>query len=117
MHAWFAVHQIHPAVVEVKGLHQFGLSAIHGQSVVETIKEVRLSKSLYSQYGGADWDIRWLESLKPSTYSVLNYLKIHLPEVSFFLSFIVITISTTGGNQPNNLVFFFLLIPQMVGVI
>ncbi|XP_078151803.1 putative galacturonosyltransferase 15 isoform X3 [Carex rostrata] len=80
MHAWFALHQAHPAVVEVKGLHQFDLSADLGRSVVETIKEVRLSKSMYSQYGGGDWEVKWLESLKPSSYSLLNYLKIHLPE-------------------------------------
>lgn len=102
MHAWFALHQVHPAVVEVKGLHQFDLSAVHGRSVVKTIKEVRLSKSVYSQYGGADWEFKWLESLKPSTYSLLNYLKIHLPEVS---SFLFIYYSTS--NQPKNLVLFF----------
>lgn len=85
MHAWFALHQAHPAVVEVKGLHQFDLSADLGRSVVDTIKEVRLSKSMYGQYGGGDWEVKWLESLKPSSYSLLNYLKIHLPEVSFSL--------------------------------
>ncbi|KAJ1689526.1 hypothetical protein LUZ63_013681 [Rhynchospora breviuscula] len=79
MHAWFALHEVYPAVVEVKGLHQFDLST-RFPSVVETIKEVRLSKSVYGRYGGAEWEVKWLESLKPSTYSLLNYLKMHLPE-------------------------------------
>ncbi|KAJ3695116.1 hypothetical protein LUZ60_000493 [Juncus effusus] len=55
MHAWFAMNRVYPAVLEVKGLHQFEWSVGAGSSVEET---VRLSK----------------------TELVLDYLKIHLPQ-------------------------------------
>jgi hypothetical protein len=85
MHSWFALHPVSPAVVEVKGLHQFDWrdgDAI--ASVMRTIDEVQKSSLGYHQLydGAAEREVRRLEASKPSTFSPLNYLKIHLPEVN-----------------------------------
>ncbi|KAG8077783.1 hypothetical protein GUJ93_ZPchr0007g5222 [Zizania palustris] len=83
MHSWFALHPVSPAVVEVKGLHQFdwrdaGVIA----SVMRTIEEVQRTTLDYHQRddGSVLREYRRLEASKPSTFSLLNYLKIHLPE-------------------------------------
>ncbi|XP_062206740.1 probable galacturonosyltransferase 15 [Phragmites australis] len=82
MHSWFALHPVSPAVVEVKGLHQFDWR--DGDviaSVMRTIEEVQKSSLDYHQCdGSAEREYRRLEASKPSTFSLLNYLKIHLPE-------------------------------------
>ncbi|TVU01588.1 hypothetical protein EJB05_52960 [Eragrostis curvula] len=82
MHAWFALHPVSPAVVEVKGLHQFDWR--DGEvvaSVMRTVDEVQKSSLDYHRCGGSDErEYRRLEASKPSTFSLLNYLKIHLPE-------------------------------------
>ncbi|XP_047061009.1 probable galacturonosyltransferase 15 [Lolium rigidum] len=83
MHSWFALHPVSPAIVEVKGLHQFDWrdgDAI--ASVMRTIDEVQKSSLGYHQLydGAAEREVRRLEASKPSTFSPLNYLKIHLPE-------------------------------------
>jgi galacturonosyltransferase 12/13/14/15 len=85
MHSWFALHPVSPAVVEVKGLHQFDWrdgDAI--ASVMRTIDEVQKSSLDYHQLcdGSVEREYRRLEATKPSTFSILNYLKIHLPEVN-----------------------------------
>lgn len=85
MHSWFALHPVSPAVVEVRGLHQFdwrdaGVVA----SVMRTVEEVQRSSLEYHQCdGSAEREHRRLEASKPSTFSLLNYLKIHLPEVKW----------------------------------
>ncbi|CAD6340673.1 unnamed protein product, partial [Miscanthus lutarioriparius] len=82
MHSWFALHPVSPAVVEVRGLHQFdwrdaGVVA----SVMRTVEEVQRSSLEYHQCdGSAEREHRQLEASRPSTFSLLNYLKIHLPE-------------------------------------
>ncbi|XP_062220133.1 probable galacturonosyltransferase 15 isoform X2 [Phragmites australis] len=82
MHSWFALHPVSPAVVEVKGLHQFDWR--DGDviaSVMRTIEEVQKSSLDFHQCdGSAERENRRLEASKPSTFSLLNYLKIHLPE-------------------------------------
>uniref|UniRef100_A0A0E0N1Y3 Hexosyltransferase n=1 Tax=Oryza rufipogon TaxID=4529 RepID=A0A0E0N1Y3_ORYRU len=82
MHSWFALHPVSPAVVEVKGLHQFDWrdgGAI--ASVMRTIEEVQRSSMEYHQCDASVVrEYRRLEASKPSTFSLLNYLKIHLPE-------------------------------------
>lgn len=81
MHAWFALNPIPPAIVEVKGLHQFDWPAHVNDMVMETVEEIHHSSLVYHYYSGADEEYRRLEALKPSTFSVLNYLRIHLPEL------------------------------------
>ncbi|VAH63752.1 unnamed protein product [Triticum turgidum subsp. durum] len=51
---------------------------------MRTIDEVQKSSLDYHQLcdGSVEREYRRLEATKPSTFSILNYLKIHLPEVN-----------------------------------
>lgn len=80
MHSWFALHPVPPAVVEVRGLHQLAWrDAGAVASVMRTVEEVRRSSLDWyrRQCGGGSS----AEETRPSAFSLLNYLKIHLPEV------------------------------------
>lgn len=81
MHSWFALNPIFPAVVEVKGLHQFDWPADVNALVTETIEEIHWSSLAHRQHNGANEGYKRLEALNPSAFSLLNYLRIHLPEL------------------------------------
>ncbi|KAJ0971449.1 hypothetical protein J5N97_019408 [Dioscorea zingiberensis] len=81
MHSWFALNPIFPAVIEVKGLHQFDWPAHVNALVMETIEEIHQSSLVHHQQNGVNEEYRWLEALNPSAFSLLNYLRIHLPEL------------------------------------
>lgn len=87
MHAWFSVNTVDSAVVEVKGLHQYDWShevnvgvkemlEIHNQiwnHNFQSLKEENL------EYGSEIY--HKLDVLSPSSFSLLNHLRIYLPEV------------------------------------
>ncbi|KAG0494287.1 hypothetical protein HPP92_005281 [Vanilla planifolia] len=78
MHAWFALNSVGSAIVEVKGLHQFDWPPDVNAIIMETIHAIQDCLAAY----------RGHEALSPSTFSLLNYFRIHLPEViSIFLSY------------------------------
>ncbi|WOL11112.1 putative galacturonosyltransferase 15 [Canna indica] len=81
MHAWFALYPVLPAVVEVRGLHQFDFAPDINAVIMDTAEELRQSSYAYRYYRGADEEYRRLLALKPSTFSLLNYMRIHLPEL------------------------------------
>jgi galacturonosyltransferase 12/13/14/15 len=89
MHSWFALHPVPPAVVEVRGLHQLAWrDAGAVASVMRTVQEVRRSSLDWyrrRQCGGGSAEEerkrRRVDETRPSAFSLLNYLKIHLPEV------------------------------------
>lgn len=92
MHSWFALHPVPPAVVEVRGLHQLAWrDAGAVASVMRTVQEVRRSSLDWyhrRQCGGGSSAeererrrVHDASSTRPSAFSLLNYLKIHLPEV------------------------------------
>ncbi|THU70717.1 hypothetical protein C4D60_Mb08t27900 [Musa balbisiana] len=81
MHAWFAIHPVFPAILEVRGLHQFDFPPDVNAVIMDTVEELHRSSSAYRYYRGADEDSRRLLALKPSTFSLLNYMGIHLPEL------------------------------------
>ncbi|XP_065017523.1 probable galacturonosyltransferase 15 [Musa acuminata AAA Group] len=81
MHAWFAIHPVFPAILEVRGLHQFDFPPDVNAVIMDTVEELHRSSSAYRYYRGADEDSRRLLALKPSTFSLLNYMRIHLPEL------------------------------------
>ncbi|XP_010924681.2 probable galacturonosyltransferase 15 isoform X2 [Elaeis guineensis] len=81
MHAWFALNPVPPAIVEVKGLHQYDWPDHVNDMVMGTVEEIHQSSSAYQYFSRADEEYGRLEALKPSTFSVLNYLRIHLPEL------------------------------------
>ncbi|KAG0494197.1 hypothetical protein HPP92_005191 [Vanilla planifolia] len=71
MHAWFALNSVGSAIVEVKGLHQFDWPPDVNAIIMETIHAIQDCLAAY----------RGHEALSPSTFSLLNYFRIHLPEL------------------------------------
>lgn len=89
MHAWFAVHPVESAVVEVKGLHQYDWSQEVNMGVKDMIDINQIIwRHYYNNLKEEDLEEasqQSLEALSPSNLSVLNYLRIYIPEVSTFL--------------------------------
>ncbi|KAG8386742.1 hypothetical protein BUALT_Bualt03G0180700 [Buddleja alternifolia] len=87
MHAWFAVNTIDSAVVEVKGLHQYDWS--HEVNVaVKQMLEIhhQIWNHKYRNLKKEDFEYdeendRKLDVLNPSCISLLNHLRIYLPEL------------------------------------
>lgn len=79
MHAWFALHPVTPAVVAVKGLHKYDWPIHVNDGVMEMAEIHRAIREHYYYYEG---DYGKLQALRPSCTSLLNYLRIYLPEVS-----------------------------------
>ncbi|CAN6571215.1 unnamed protein product [Malus baccata var. baccata] len=88
MHAWFAINSFQSAVVEVKGLHQYDWS----QEVNVGVKEMleihrRIWRCYYRNLKEDDFESdgkhkRFLEALSPSYLSLMNLLRIYIPELS-----------------------------------
>ncbi|GMP67775.1 hypothetical protein CsSME_00027649 [Camellia sinensis var. sinensis] len=93
MHAWFAVSSIYSAVVEVKGLHQYDWSHEVNVGVREMLEIHRLTWSHnYNNLKEDDFEFeegnkRNLEALSPSCLSLMNHLRIYIPEVYLFKFF------------------------------
>lgn len=87
MNAWFAINPIKSAAVEVKGLHQYDWSHEVNVHVKEMLEIHRLIWSHYNdnlrnanfQHEGVNK--RSLEALTPSCLSLLNHLRIYIPEL------------------------------------
>lgn len=88
MHAWFATNSIESAVVEVKGLHQFDWSYEVNKGVK---KMLEIQRSIWSHYydkfrqtefelEGGSYE-RYMEALWPSCLSLMNNLRIYIPEL------------------------------------
>lgn len=88
MHAWFAVNPVKSAVVEVKGLHQYDWS----QEVNVGVKDmIDINQIIWRHYYNnlkeedlEETSEQSIEALSPSNLSVLNFLRIYIPEVSIF---------------------------------
>ncbi|CAA6658311.1 unnamed protein product [Spirodela intermedia] len=91
MHAWFSLHPPEPAVVEVKELHQFDWFARGKVPVLEIMEKDRAARA---QFGGGSSAIvkaaagekpyvvaAKLQTLNPKYYSVMNHIRINLPEL------------------------------------
>ncbi|PQQ13729.1 putative galacturonosyltransferase 15 [Prunus yedoensis var. nudiflora] len=87
MHAWFALHSIQSAVVEVKGLHQYEWSQEVNVAVKEMLEIHRLIwGQYYKKLKEEDFEYdgehkRFLEALSPSCLSLMNLLRIYIPEL------------------------------------
>lgn len=92
MHAWFATNSIDSVVVEVKGLHQFDWSEEVNNRVKDMLEIHRLIwKRFYNDFKGDNFDYdgedrRQLDVLSPSSLSLLNHLRIYVPEVLILLN-------------------------------
>ncbi|PKA54583.1 putative galacturonosyltransferase 15 [Apostasia shenzhenica] len=81
MHAWFALNSVSPAILEVKGLHQFDWPLKVNEMILETVQVVRECLSAYHTHRRSWHDYERYEAPSSSSFSLLNYLKIHLPEL------------------------------------
>ncbi|KAL2474035.1 putative galacturonosyltransferase 15 [Forsythia ovata] len=87
MHAWFAVNTIDSAVVEVKGLHQYDWSHEINVGVKEMLEiHHQIRNNIYRKLKEEDLEYEEehdhkLEVLSPSCISLLNHLRIYLPEL------------------------------------
>ncbi|KAF7833531.1 putative galacturonosyltransferase 15 [Senna tora] len=87
MHAWFATNSIKSAVVEVKGLHQYDWSEEVNAGVKEMLQINQLIWKHYHkkfkeeklEYVGEQ--DRYLGALRPGSLSLLNHLRIYIPEL------------------------------------
>ncbi|XP_077227419.1 galacturonosyltransferase 15 isoform X2 [Tasmannia lanceolata] len=86
MHAWFALHSVAPAVVEVKGLHQYEWP-IHVNIGVMEMMEIHRAIQDHFYRDGVSGNLEGdglfgkLEALRPNYVSIMNYLRIYLPEL------------------------------------
>ncbi|MQL84460.1 hypothetical protein Taro_016971 [Colocasia esculenta] len=90
MHAFFSLHPLEPAVVEVKGLHHFDWFARGRVPVLEAMEKDR---NVRSQFRGGSTAIAAsttekpyvvaakLQALSPKYNSVMNHIRINLPEL------------------------------------
>ncbi|XP_029130457.1 probable galacturonosyltransferase 15 isoform X1 [Cajanus cajan] len=85
MHAWFATNTVKSAVVEVRGLHQYDWSEEVNAGVKEMLETNHL---IWKQYYNKEKDryytqehSRYLEALRPSSLSLMNQLRIYMPEL------------------------------------
>ncbi|XP_008658926.1 probable galacturonosyltransferase 14-like isoform X1 [Zea mays] len=89
MHSWFALNSIAPAIVEVKGVHQFAWLTRENVPVLEAIENHRGVRNHYHGDHGtvssASDNPRVLASKlqarSPKYISLLNHLRIYLPEL------------------------------------
>ena len=97
MQAWFSLHPLAPAVVEVKALHHFDWFTRGRVPVMEAMERDRAARSQFR--GGSSAIVAnvsekpivvaaKLQALSPKYHSVMNHIRIHLPEVSLSIRFI-----------------------------
>lgn len=87
MHAWFAVNSVNSAVLEVRGLHQYDWSHEVNIGIKEMIEIHRLicshkldsmkMENIPNKYEHE----KDLQHLRPSCTSLLNHLRIYIPEL------------------------------------
>ncbi|KAG9448132.1 hypothetical protein H6P81_014260 [Aristolochia fimbriata] len=91
MHAWFALNPVRPAVVEVKGLHQYDWPVGVNMAVIDMMKLHRAAwehqyyrnRLSATTIDGAPFEgiLGRLLPLNPTSVSILNHLKMYLPEL------------------------------------
>ncbi|PIA58504.1 hypothetical protein AQUCO_00500444v1 [Aquilegia coerulea] len=90
MHAWFSLHPLTPAIIEVKGLHHFDWFTKGKVPVLEAMEK---DQRVRSQFRGGSSAIianntekpyviaSKLQALSPKYNSMMNHIRIHLPEL------------------------------------
>ncbi|XP_075498722.1 putative galacturonosyltransferase 14 [Primulina tabacum] len=98
MHSWFALNPVSPAVVEVKGVHQFDWLTRENVPVLEAVENHYGIRNYYhgNHVAGANLsDISprsfasKLQARSPKYISLLNHLRIYLPELFPYLDKVV----------------------------
>ncbi|KAL3640190.1 putative galacturonosyltransferase 14 [Castilleja foliolosa] len=90
MHSWFALNTMHPAIVEVKGIHQFDWLTRENVPVLEAVEKHSGIRDYYlgNHIAGANLSettpkrfASKLQARSPKYISLLNHLRIYLPEL------------------------------------
>lgn len=90
MHSWFALNPISPAIIEVKGVHQFDWLTWENVPVLEAVENQNMVQKYYhgNHVAGANLSdttprafASKLHSRSPKYISLLNHLRIYLPEL------------------------------------
>jgi alpha-1,4-galacturonosyltransferase len=96
MHSWFALNSVAPAIVEVKSVHQFDWLTRENVPVLEAVESHNSIRNYYhgNHIAGANLSettprtfASKLQSRSPKYISLLNHLRIYLPEVKENMSF------------------------------
>ncbi|XP_022774547.1 probable galacturonosyltransferase 14 isoform X2 [Durio zibethinus] len=88
MHSWFALNPVSPAIVEVKGVHQFDWLTRENVPVLEAVENHNGIRNYYhgNHIAGANLSdttrtfASKLQARSPKYISLLNHLRIYLPE-------------------------------------
>ncbi|KAK9116568.1 hypothetical protein Sjap_015515 [Stephania japonica] len=90
MHSWFALNPISPVIIEVKGVHQFDWLTRENVPVLEAVESYHGIKNYYhgNHIAGANLSdltprifASKLQARSPKYISILNHLRIYLPEL------------------------------------
>jgi alpha-1,4-galacturonosyltransferase len=90
MHAWFSLNPLSPAIVEVKGVHEFEWLTRDNVPVLEAMETSQDIKWYYHGNHAAGTNISqysptilaaYLQARSPKYISIMNHLRIYLPEV------------------------------------
>ncbi|KAK4409842.1 putative galacturonosyltransferase 14 [Sesamum angolense] len=90
MHSWFALNPMYPAIVEVKGIHQFDWLTRENVPVLEAVENHNGIRDYYhgNHIAGANLSdttprtfASKLQARSPKYISLLNHLRIYLPEL------------------------------------
>ncbi|KAK6128877.1 hypothetical protein DH2020_012251 [Rehmannia glutinosa] len=90
MHSWFALNPMYPAIVEVKGIHQFDWLTRENVPVLEAVENHYGIRNYYhgNHITGANLSdtsprtfASKLQARSPKYISLLNHLRIYLPEL------------------------------------
>ncbi|KAK4477581.1 hypothetical protein RD792_016816 [Penstemon davidsonii] len=90
MHSWFALNSVSPAIVEVKGIHQFDWLTRENVPVLEAVENHNVIRNYYhgNHITGANLSdttprtfASKLQARSPKYISLLNHLRIYLPEL------------------------------------
>lgn len=90
MHSWFALNPLSPAIVEVKGVHQFDWLTRENVPVLEAIESHNGIRNYYhgNHFAGANLNettprnfASKLQARSPKYISLLNHIRIYLPEL------------------------------------
>ncbi|CAI0386978.1 unnamed protein product [Linum tenue] len=83
MHSWFALNSVSPAIIEVKGVHQFEWLTRENVPVLEAVESHNSIRNYYHDL--SDTTPRMfaskLQARSPKYISLLNHLRIYLPEL------------------------------------
>ncbi|PIA62985.1 hypothetical protein AQUCO_00200774v1 [Aquilegia coerulea] len=90
MHSWFALNPLSPAIIEVKGVHQFDWLTRENVPVLEAVESIHGIRNYYhgNHITGANLSettprrfASKLQARSPKYISILNHLRIYLPEL------------------------------------